>query len=184
MVPLSTRPAQNTPLNTWNYEPTILNSLLEGHNWFLSQFVAVLRIRDVYPISRIRIFLSRIQGQKHSESRIRICIKEFIKYRWFNPKKWFSAFGNMIRDGHPGSESWFFTHPGPRISDPGVKKAPDTGSGSATPVLSRFFGDQSLSASFLFWKKPVQTSPPFEISCSWPPSQISFLSQVWLLLQT
>ncbi len=33
---------------------------------------------------------------------------------------------------HPGSGSWLFTHPGFRIPDPGVKKAPDPGSGSAT----------------------------------------------------
>jgi hypothetical protein len=39
---------------------------------------AVLRIRDVYPGSRIRIFPARIQGQKGSGSRIRI--KKELKY--------------------------------------------------------------------------------------------------------
>jgi hypothetical protein len=38
---------------------------------------SVLRIRDVYPASRIQIFPSRIQGQTYSGSRIRIRIKEF-----------------------------------------------------------------------------------------------------------
>ncbi len=66
----------------------------------------VLRIRDDYLGSRIQIF--SIQGKNISRSRNRICIKEF---KYFNPK----ALGNMIRDGHSGSGSWFFTHPGSRI---------------------------------------------------------------------
>ena len=37
--------------------------------------IPVLQIRDVYPGSRIRIFPSRIQGQKDSGSRIQIRIK-------------------------------------------------------------------------------------------------------------
>jgi hypothetical protein len=45
-------------------------------------------------------------------------------------------YGSRIRNTDPGSGSWFFTHLGSRIPDPGVKKAPDPGSGSATlPVL-------------------------------------------------
>jgi hypothetical protein len=65
-------------------EPTVLNSFMEGHNRFLNQFVAVLRIRDVYPGSGIRIFRpgSRIKGKKPSGSRIQIRVKEF-KYRYF-----------------------------------------------------------------------------------------------------
>jgi hypothetical protein len=64
---------------------------------------AVLRIRDVYPGSQIRIFTrpgSRVK--KIPGSRIRIRIKEF---KYFNPKNCFSALGNMIRDVHPGSGS-------------------------------------------------------------------------------
>jgi hypothetical protein len=58
-------------------------------------FTALLRIRDVYPGSGIRIFFipdlgSRIQGQK--DSRIRIRIKEFI----LSPK--------IVSD--PGCSSW------------------------------------------------------------------------------
>ncbi len=67
---------------------------------------AVLRIRDVYPRSRIRI-------------------KEF---KYFNPKKWFLSsrkydpgFSSRIRI--PDPEPDFLP-----IPDPGVKKAPDPGS--------------------------------------------------------
>ncbi len=44
----------------------------------------------------------------------------------FNPKNCLSP-GNMIRDVHPRSGAWFFTHPGSR-----GKKSPDPGYGSAT----------------------------------------------------
>jgi hypothetical protein len=49
----------------------------------------------------------------------------------------FSHPGNMIRDVHPGFGSWFFYLS--RIPDQGVKKAPDSGSGSATLVFIRKF---------------------------------------------
>jgi hypothetical protein len=42
----------------------------------------------------------------------------------------------MIRVVHPGSGCWLSTHPGSRIRNPGVKKAPDPGSGSATLLSS------------------------------------------------
>ncbi len=68
-------------------------------NWLHQQsrkiigYKTVLRIRDVYPGSRI-------QGQKHFGSLIKIHIKEFSI---FIPKKLFKALGNMIRDVHHGS---------------------------------------------------------------------------------
>ncbi len=101
---------------------------------------SVLRIRDVYPGYRIRIFSipdprSRTQGQK--DFRIPdpdpYRIKEF---NYFISKKCYQAFGNKIRDVHPGSGSWFFNHPGSRLQ--GVKKESDPGSGSATMVLFIF----------------------------------------------
>jgi len=61
----------------------------------------------------------------HPGSRIRI--KEF---NYSNQKNCLKALGNMIRFVHPGSGSRFVT-----IPDPGVKKAPDPGSGFATLVL-------------------------------------------------
>jgi hypothetical protein len=84
----------------------------------------VRRIRDAYPGSRIRIFF-------HPRSRIRIfSIRIRIKaFKYFNPKYCFQALGNMIIV-YPGSS--FFTYPRSRIPDPGVKKAPYPGSGSAT----------------------------------------------------
>jgi hypothetical protein len=59
----------------------------------------------------------------HPGSRIRI--KEF---KYFNPK----ALENMVRVVHPGSRIWMMTFYPSRIPDPGVKKSPDPGSGSAT----------------------------------------------------
>ncbi len=117
--------------------------------WFLKcseeelsrQHIPVLRIWDVYPESRIPdpgsdFFPSWIPDPTclHSGSRIRT--KEF---KYFNPKKtkkmvsklakiWFELF---IPD--PGSGCWLSTHPGSRILDPGVKKAPDPGSLPTTP---------------------------------------------------
>jgi hypothetical protein len=50
----------------------------------------------------------------------------------FNPKTCFYALGNMIRDVHPESGSRILIFYPFRIPDPGVKKVPDPGSGSAT----------------------------------------------------
>ena len=49
-------------------------------------------------------------------------IKEF---KCFNPKNCFYALGNMIQDVHPGSGSWFFTHPGSRIQGSKKHRIPD-----------------------------------------------------------
>jgi hypothetical protein len=92
----------------------------------------VLRIRDVYPRSRIK-------GQKDSGSRIRI--KEF---KYFLPKKLFLSF----RKYDPGCSSQIrilIVYPSqiqvskrPRITDPEVKKAPESGSRSPT-LLTRIY---------------------------------------------
>ncbi len=96
-----------------------------------NMWLSVLRIRDVYPGSRIRLFSSRIPDPNclHPGSWIRT--KEF---KYFNPEKtkkmvsklWIKWSGLFIPD--PGSGCWLSTHPGFRIPDPGVKKAPDLGS--------------------------------------------------------
>jgi hypothetical protein len=80
-------------------------------------------VADKGCLSRIRIFSSRIQGQKDSGSRIRILIKEF---KYFNPKNFY---------GTMHSEMMFIPDPDLDflpIPDPGVKKAPDPRSGTAT----------------------------------------------------
>jgi hypothetical protein len=83
----------------------------------------------------MRIFWTVFMRQDHSPgseffpSRIRI--KEF---KYSNTKNCFYALGNMVRAVHPGSRSLFYQS---RIPDPGVKKAPDPGSGSSTLVLLR-----------------------------------------------
>jgi len=87
----------------------------------------VCRIRDVYPGSRIRLFSIPDPGSELLPSRIRI--KEF---NYFNLRKWFLSsrkydLGYSSRIRIPDSGTWLFT-----IPDPGVKKAPDPGSGSAT----------------------------------------------------
>jgi hypothetical protein len=84
----------------------------------------VLRIRDVYPGSEFLPY--RIQGQKDSGSRIRIRIKEF---RYFNPK--------IVSEVAKILSGLFIPDPDPdfylsQTPDPGVKKAPDFGFGSAT----------------------------------------------------
>ncbi len=48
------------------------------------------------------------------------------------PKKWFLTLENMIRIVHPGSRIQMLTFYPSWIPDPGVKKAPDPGSESAT----------------------------------------------------
>jgi hypothetical protein len=63
-------------------------------------------------------YLSRIPDLNFFPSQIHI--KEF---KYFNPTNCFSSLRNLIRVVHPGSGSWFFTHPGSRIQ--GQK---DTGS--------------------------------------------------------
>ncbi len=75
----------------------------------------MLRIRDVYPGSWIRIF-------SISDSGSRIRIKEF---KYFKPKK---LFLNSLKYDLVCSSRI-------RIPDPAVKKAPDPGSGSATLLV-------------------------------------------------
>ncbi len=83
------------------------------------------RIRDVYPGYLIRLLF-------HPGSRIRI--KEF---KYFNPKKWFLSSrkydsGCSSRIPDPDPDFLPIPDPGSLILDPGVIKAPDPGSGSAT----------------------------------------------------
>jgi hypothetical protein len=66
------------------------------------------------------------------EPESQIPIKEFT---YFNPKNCFKAHSNMIRIVQLGSGYWFVTHPGSRNPDPGVKRATDPGSASATPLM-------------------------------------------------
>jgi hypothetical protein len=92
------------------------------------------------PDPRSEFLPSRIQGQKDPGTRIqgkkkKLCI--------FNPKIvselseiWSGMF---IPDSDPGSESWFFTHPGPR-----GQKAPDPGSGFATLELPTCSGSMIM----------------------------------------
>jgi hypothetical protein len=115
----------------------------------------VLRIRDVYPASRILTFIhtgSRISdpGSNNSNKRGGRSLKFYSIEKYFifeQVKKKISQFNKIIvlltqktslssqkygfeiRD--PGSGKNIF-----RIPDPGVKKAPDPGSGSATLPLS------------------------------------------------
>jgi hypothetical protein len=75
-------------------------------------------------------FPSRIPDPNCLHPGSRILIKEF---KYFNPKKSKNRFlssKNMIQVVHPGSRIRMltFSHPGSRIPDPGVKKAPNPGS--------------------------------------------------------
>ncbi len=96
------------------------------------EFQAVLRIRNVYPGSQIRIFSSRIQDQKNIPdpgSRIRIRIKD-------DP------------GCHPGSGSWFFTHPGSRIQGSKEHRIP-------YPDPQHWF--QGVISKTIFLKKATET---------------------------
>jgi hypothetical protein len=86
---------------------------------------AVLRIQDVYPGTLIRIFSSRIQGQKGTGSRIPIrnyFFKAFLTQITVIALLEMLS-GMFIADARSG----FFS-----IPDPGVKTAPDPRSGPAT----------------------------------------------------
>ncbi len=83
----------------------------------------MLRIRDVFPGSRIRLFSIPDPNYLHPGSLIRI--KEF---KYFNPKNGFQALENIIQVVHPGSRIRMLTFYQSRIPDPGVIKAPDPGS--------------------------------------------------------
>ncbi len=134
--------------------------------WFYTAKSAVLRIRDVYPGSRILIFTH--PGSRISDPGCRI-----QKQQWksFGEKKFvvipfFWSQRPGIRD--PGSGIWkkpfltylilyleiryryFFSiieYNLFRIPDPGVKKAPDPGSGSATlkKCISRGYCEFTLA---------------------------------------
>jgi hypothetical protein len=79
---------------------------------------------------RIRFFSNPDPGSEFFLSRI--LSKEF---EYFNSKKWLSSFRKYdpgCTSRIPGSGSCLITYPGTRIPDPGIKKAPNPGSGSAT----------------------------------------------------
>ncbi len=89
----------------------------------------MLRIRDVYPGSRIRLF--SIPDPNCLNPGSLILIKEFKYLIHKKNQKMVSKLqkiwsGLFIPD--PGSGCWLSTHPGSRIPDPGVIKAPDPGS--------------------------------------------------------
>jgi hypothetical protein len=73
------------------------------------KFWAVLRIRDGYSGSRIRIYPSRIQGQKYSGSRIRI--KELS---FFNPENCYLSYRKYDLVCSSRIRILIFTHPGSR----------------------------------------------------------------------
>jgi hypothetical protein len=94
----------------------------------LQQSKILYSVGDVYPGTRIRIFSIPDPNYFHPGSRIHI--EELNK---FNPKKLFLS----SRKFDPGCSSQiriliFYSS---RIPDPGVKKVPDPGSGSATLIL-------------------------------------------------
>jgi hypothetical protein len=96
-------------------------------------FVSVLRIRDVYPGSRIRLFSIPDPNCLHPGSRLRI--KEF---KYFYAKKWFLS----SRKYDPGCSSRI---PDPDanflpIPDPGSRGQKGPGSGSATLVVDIVLG--------------------------------------------
>ncbi len=92
-------------------------------------------------------FLSRNLLFSIPDPRSRIRIKEF-RYLKLNPKKWFLS----SRKYDPGCSSRIriITFYPSRIPDPGVKKAPDPGSGSATQVVPVLLPIHSLWSFSVF----------------------------------
>ncbi len=96
------------------------------------QWASVLRIRDVYPGFRIRLFSIPDPNCLHPGSRIRI--KEF---KYFNPKKWFPSsrkYYSGCSSRIPDPDADFLP-----IPDPGVKKAPDPGSATLVGIYCVFY---------------------------------------------
>jgi hypothetical protein len=76
-------------------------------------FISVLRIRNDFPGSRIRLFSVLDPGSTSKNLSI------------LTQKTDFEALGNMIRVVRPGSRIRILIFYPSRIPDPGVKKAPD-----------------------------------------------------------
>ncbi len=95
--------------------------------------IAVLRIRDVYPGSWIRLFHpgSWIRTVSIPDAGSRIRIKE-LKY--FNPKKWFLSSRKYVRAVHPGFRIRMMTFYPSRIQGSKRHRITDPGSGSATLI--------------------------------------------------
>jgi hypothetical protein len=140
----------------------------------------MLRIRDVYPGSRIRLFSIPDPNCLHPGSRIPdpgFSSKNLSILTPKKAKKWFlSSKKNMIRVVHPGSRIRMltFSHPGSRIPDPGVKKhpIPDPGSGSATLIKS--FTICTNRGLYFGRKRIFIPPPPSEIYIFSPKKQRDF----------
>ncbi len=114
-------------------------------------FLPVLRIRDVNSESRI-------QGQKDSGSRIWIRIKEFTEWKYDRGCSSRIQIPDLDLDFQPS-----------RIQDPGVKKAPDPGSGSATLIPSILIYAAIHSFKAKQFCSTVQSSMPFNSYTYWLP---------------
>ncbi len=112
----------------------------------------MLRIRDVYAGSRIRIFPSRSRVKNIPDPHRRI--KLFL-----TPKLFLSS-----RKYDPGSGSWFFYLS--RILDPGVKKAPDPGSRGQKGTGSRI---RNTTSGWVHMSKPLSLVEN-DILNHWTPS--------------
>jgi hypothetical protein len=83
----------------------------------------VNRAEPCHPLTKLKpMYGSGILDPKFCHPGSRIRIKEF---KYFNPKKFFLALVNMIRVVHPGSGSWFFTHPRSPIQGSKRHRIPD-----------------------------------------------------------
>ncbi len=107
------------PVKALSHEITI--AYKRKFSWPYPEF----SVADPGCLSRIRLFSIPDPGSELFLSRIPD----------FNPKKWFLSFMKHV---HPESRIRILTFYPSRIPDPGVKKAPDPGPGSAT--LPVFFG--------------------------------------------
>ncbi len=122
---ICTNPDPDPSINKQQARKTLISTVFVISLWLVigvADSGCLSRIPDptfFHPGSRVRIV-------SNPDPRSRIRIKEF---KYFNPKKWFLS----PRKYDPGCSSRIrmLTFYPSRIPDPGVKKAPDPGSGSA-----------------------------------------------------
>ncbi len=137
----------------------------------------MLRLRDVYPGSRIRFFSIPDANCFHPGSELfpsRIHIKEF---QYFIPKKWFLSsrkYDPGCSSRIPDSDPDFLP-----IPDPGAKKAPDPGSRGQKGTGSRFRFRNTGKKSSNFRSVPVvfQKSKKHSSSVAGPDPGPSIIKQ-------
>ncbi len=163
--------------------------------------LTVLRIQNIYPGSRIRIFSIRDPGSASASKNSNILTQKIVSKL---SEIWSRMF---ISDPDPGSEPWVFTHPGSRIRESKRLRIPDSESGSATlPTKHENYSRQKRLSKYpvVKWQfveiwsfkkicrcvsvekcsiyQTVVTKPAKRNACIWPYSKL--VSNTWPLIDS